>query len=169
MRTLTEEIRHEFLRQKTLAERAIGQLTDADLVASPPNWGNSIAALLQHISGNLQSRFTDFLTSDGEKPWRHREEEFEAAGVTRAELLAHWERGWTILLDTLSDLKDEQFQDRVTVRGDTHTVHEALLRALAHMAQHVGQIVFAAKSIRGKDWEFLSIPPGQSDAFNRRR
>jgi hypothetical protein len=120
-----------------------------------------------HVSGSFRSRFTDFLTSDGEKPWRQREEEFEARAVSRAELLSRWEQGWEAALGTLANLTDEQLGQTVTIRGQKLRVHAALLRSLAHAAYHVGQIVYLAKSFRGNEWKFLSIPPGGSDAYNQ--
>jgi hypothetical protein len=113
------------------------------------------------------SRFTEFLTSDGEKPWRQREEEFRARTVTRSELLSKWNEGWDVLLATLTTLSDEVLHDTVTIRGQHLLVHEALHRSLAHLSYHVGQIVYVAKSMRGKDWKYLSIPPGKSDAYNQ--
>jgi hypothetical protein len=167
MTSIIESIRDEYLRYRALAEAAIGQLNDAELADRGPEGGNSITVLCWHISGNLQSRFTDFLTSDGEKPWRSREEEFRPRTITRAELLAKWNQGWEALLGTLANLTDEDLQHTVTIRREPFQVHEALHRSLAHLAYHVGQIVYIAKSVRGKDWNFLSIPPGQSDAYNR--
>ena len=167
MTTIIESIRAEYLRYKALAEAAIGQLADDDLSAPGPSGGNSIAVICWHISGNLRSRFTEFLTSDGEKPWRNREEEFQARAVTRAELLSKWNQGWDVLLATLSALTDEQLQLTVTIRDQPLLVHEALHRSLAHTSYHVGQIVYVAKSLRGKDWTFLSIPPGKSAAYNQ--
>lgn len=163
---IIESIRGEYLRYKALAEAAIDQLTDSEL-SSAPNGGNSIATICWHVSGNLRSRFTDFLTTDGEKPWRHREEEFEPRAVTRADLLAKWEQGWDALLHALGDLSDAQLEATITIRGERFLVHEALQRSLAHTTYHVGQIVYAAKALRGSNWKFLSIPPGGSDAFNR--
>ena len=119
------------------------------------------------MSGNLESRFTDFLTTDGEKPWRRREEEFDAREVTAAELLAKWQRGWNVLLETLARLTDQELDAAVTIRGQPLQVREALLRALGHVSYHVGQIVYAAKAARGSDWTSLSIPPGQSDQYNK--
>ncbi len=159
-------IRGEYLRYRALADAAIAQLEEAELSADAPNGGNSIAIICWHLAGNLRSRFTDFLTADGEKAWRRREEEFDRRTVTRSELLAKWEQGWMVLLETLADLSDEQLQATVTIRGQTLQVHEALHRSLAHTAYHVGQIVFIAKSMRGTGWKYLSIPPGQSDAYN---
>jgi hypothetical protein len=167
MSPMIDSIREESLRYKALAEGAIGQLTDAELSAHGPNGGNSIATICWHISGNLRSRFTDFLTSDGEKPWRRREEEFEHRMVTREELLEKWNEGWTALLTSLGTLSDEQLHSTITVRRQSMLVHEALHRSLAHLAYHVGQIVYLAKSCRGKEWHHLSIPPGESDTYNR--
>jgi hypothetical protein len=159
-------LRAEFLRYKALAEAAVGQLGDDGLMTTGADGGNSVAILCRHLGGNLRSRFTDFLTSDGEKPWRRREEEFQGTTVSRAELLSHWERGWTSLLDTLAGLTDADLDRTVTIRSQPLTVNEALHRSLAHASYHVGQIVYIARGIRGADWRFLSIPPGQSDAYN---
>jgi len=165
--TIVESIRAEYVRYKTLAEAAIRQLDDAQLAVHTSDNSNSIATICWHLAGNLKSRFTDFLTSDGEKPWRHREEEFEARSVTKAELLEKWEDGWGALLGVLADLRDEQLHDTVTIRKQALEVHEALERSLAHLAYHVGQIVYIAKSLRGGEWTYLSIPPGKSDEYNR--
>lgn len=167
MTTIIESIRAEYLRYKALAEAAIEQSSEAGLSASGPDDGNSIAVICWHVSGNLRSRFTDFLSSDGEKPWREREEEFRARTVTRAELLGKWNEGWNVLLGTLDTLTDEDLHATVAIRSQPLLVHEALHRSLAHLAYHVGQIVYIAKSGRGKDWKYLSIPPGQSDTYNR--
>jgi len=167
MTTVVESIRDEFLRYKALAEAAIAQLGDPELSSPGQNGGNSIAIICWHLSGNLRSRFTDFLTSDGEKPWRKRDEEFDPRAVTREELLAKWQAGWDVLLPTLQSLTDSQLAATVTVRQQPMLVHEALHRSLAHLAYHVGQIVFLAKALRGADWTYLSIPPGQSEAYNR--
>jgi uncharacterized damage-inducible protein DinB len=157
----------EFRRYKTLAEGAIQQLTEEQLAVAGSANGNSIATLCWHVSGNLSSRFTDFLTTDGEKPWREREEEFAARHVSRDALLAKWEAGWTVLLDTLSTLSDSDLTRTVTIRGTPMSVQVALLRALAHVSYHVGQVVFLAKAMAGDGWKYLSIPPGQSDAYNK--
>lgn len=166
MTNIIESIRGEYLRYKALAEAAINQLNDAEISAQGLNGGNSLATICWHISGNLRSRFTEFLTSDGEKPWRDREEEFRGRTLTRAELLSKWDQGWDVLLATLAFLTDEQLQLSVTIRGQPLKVHEALHRSLAHISYHVGQIVYIAKSVRGKDWAYLSIPPGKSAAYN---
>jgi uncharacterized damage-inducible protein DinB len=167
MNDLVNSIRAEYVRYKSLAEAAMRQLSEAELSAPGPNGGNSIAIVCWHLSGNLRSRFTDFLTSDGEKLWRQREEEFAARTVSRDELLAKWEQGWQAVLGTLDTLSDEQLGHTVTIRGQGLRVHEALHRSVAHAAYHVGQIVYVAKSLRGREWSYLSIPPGESDAYNK--
>jgi hypothetical protein len=150
MISIVDSIRAEYLRYKALAEAAIDQLSDAELSAEGPNGGNSIAVICWHLSGNFRSRFTEFLTADGEKSWRQREEEFQPRTVSKAVLLAKWSEGWEVLLDALSALTDDQ-----------------LHRPLAHASYHVGQIVYIAKSLSGDNWRYLSIPPGKSDAYNQ--
>jgi uncharacterized damage-inducible protein DinB len=167
MASITESIRAECLRYKALAEAAITQLSEAELSAAGATGDNSIAVICWHLSGNLRSRFTDFLASDGEKPWRQREEEFQRRTVTRRELLERWDQGWNVLLATLDTLTDEQLELTITIRRQPMLVHEALHRSLAHIAYHTGQIVYIGKSLRGKDWQYLSIPPGKSDAYNQ--
>jgi len=168
MNRIVSSVQAEYLRYKGLAEGAIAQLSDADLVVSGPGDGNSIAVLCWHLAGNLRSRFTDFLTSDGEKPWRHREEEFSRRAITKDELLAYWEGGWAVLLETLRDLTDADLDREVTIRGQPLLVVEALHRSLAHASYHVGQIVYQARGLKGTGWRWLSIPPGQSDQYNAR-
>jgi uncharacterized damage-inducible protein DinB len=167
MSTIVESIRAEYLRYKTLAEGAIDQLDDADLAKADARGSNSIAVLCWHISGNLKSRFTDFLSSDGEKPWRDREEEFNERNVGRGELLEKWNAGWKVLLDTLSGLTDDDLKKTVTIRQQPLIVHEALHRSLSHTVYHVGQIVYIAKELRGAAWSSLSIPRGQSATYNQ--
>lgn len=167
MATLIESIHSEFRRYKALGEGAIAQVADAELAMTGPNGGNSVATICWHLSGNLRSRFTDFLTADGEKPWRHRDEEFQPRAVTRDELLAKWTEGWDVLLGALSSLTDDQLHDTVTIRNQPLQVHEALHRSLAHLSYHVGQIVYIAKAMRGDEWKSLSIPPGQSATYNQ--
>jgi hypothetical protein len=164
---LIESIRAEYLRYKALAESAIEQVDDVHLSTPGPHDGLSIATICWHVSGNLRSRFTDFLTTDGEKPWRKRDEEFERRSVTRAELLAKWQQGWEMLLATLASLSDGQLAETVTVRGEQLKVYEALHRSLAHTSYHVGQIVYLAKSFRGVEWKYLSIPPKGGEAYHR--
>ena len=166
MSPIVESITGEYQRYKALAEGALGQLTDEQLAAPGPNGGNSIATICWHVGGNLRSRFTDFLTTDGEKPWRQREEEFRQRALTQAELLAHWDAGWSVLFATLAGLSDADLSRTVTIRGQPLRVDQALHRSLAHASYHVGQVVYAARALRGAAWHFLSIPPGQSEAFN---
>lgn len=166
MPSIIESVRAEFMRYKALSEAAIRQVADDDLAATSSAGDNSIAVICWHMSGNLRSRFTDFLTSDGEKPWRKRDEEFEPRAVSRDELLHKWEQGWKVLSAALDELSDEQLTRTVVVRGQSMAVYEALHRALAHLAYHAGQIVYIAKSQRGTDWTNLSIPLGQSDKYN---
>jgi uncharacterized damage-inducible protein DinB len=167
MMTIVESIRAEYVRYKTMAEAAIGQLDDEQLAAHTSANSNSVATICWHLSGNLKSRFTEFLTSDGEKPWRHREEEFAVRSVTKPELLEKWEDGWAALLEALTNLNDEQLHSTVVIRRQSLETHEALHRSLSHAAYHVGQIVYIAKSLRGSEWTYLSIPPGKSDEYNR--
>ena len=145
----------------------MGQLTGPQLVASGPGGGSSIAVIVAHLAGNMQSRFTEFLTTDGEKPWRDREGEFTPSEIGWQALLELWASGWEALLGALGGLTDSDLSRTVTIRGRPLTVHGALHRSLAHAGYHVGQIVYLAKSMRGPAWVSLSIPPGGSDAYNR--
>ncbi|HJQ54292.1 MAG TPA: DinB family protein [Gemmatimonadaceae bacterium] len=167
MRNIIDSIRGEYLRYKSLAEAAIDQLSDAQLSTDGANADNSIAVICWHVAGNLQSRFTDFLTTDGEKPWREREEEFRRRTVTTGELREKWEKGWSVLLATLDELSDADLSRTITIRNQPLRVDQALHRSLAHTSYHVGQIVYVAKSLRGKDWKYLSIAPGQSDSYTK--
>ena len=158
-------IEGEFRRYRKLAEDALAQLRDDELSIRSGD-GNSAATLVQHIGGNLRSRFSDFLNADGEKPWRDREAEFTPRDLSRAELLAMWEAGWRELLSALGQLTDEHLGANVSIRGVPLSVMEALTRSLAHTSYHVGQIVLIARGIRGSEWRYLSIPPGGSAAYN---
>lgn len=161
MRDTVRSIEAEYQRYKKLGEGAIEQLSDADLVRVLEGGDNSVAMLVWHISGNLVSRFTEFLTSEGEKPWRDRKSEFVPRHVDRAELLRKWESGWQALAHALQSLKEGDLGRSVRIRGQSLTVREALHRSLAHASYHVGQIVYLAKSFRGAQWRYLSIPPEQ--------
>lgn len=166
MRSVVGSIEGEFRRYKKLAEDAISQLEESQL-ADTAGASNSIATIVWHIGGNLRSRFTDFLTSDGEKPWRDRDSEFLARRVARAELLAKWDESWSTLFAALAGLDDAHLDKMVAIRKQPLTVAQALHRSLGHVSYHVGQIVYVAKGIRGSDWQYLSIPPGQSEQFNK--
>ncbi|HVB39020.1 MAG TPA: DUF1572 family protein [Vicinamibacterales bacterium] len=151
---------------KALGERAIAQVADADLAAASNAESNSVAVVVKHLAGNMRSRFTDFLTTDGEKPDRHRDDEFELhAALTRAELLAWWESGWRITLEAVEGLTPDDLLRTVTIRGEAMTVLQALNRQAAHYAYHVGQIVYLAKELTGGKWQSLSIPRGQSARY----
>lgn len=166
MNTLIKSIEAEYRRYKALAEAALDQVPEASISQPGPADGNSLATICWHVAGNLQSRFTDFLTSDGEKPWRDREEEFARRTVTHAELLAKWEQGWDTLLAVLGQLTDADLTKTVAIRGQPLAVHEALNRSLSHASYHVGQIVYLAHAICGPEWRYLTIPPGGSAAYN---
>jgi uncharacterized damage-inducible protein DinB len=165
-----DEARRSLRGHKRLAEGAFTQLTDEEFFRAPDPESNSVAVIAKHIAGNQRSRFTDFLTSDGEKPDRHRDQEFElTAGTGREEVMRWWESAWKIVLDAIAALQPEDLERTVTIRGEPHTVLQAIHRATAHMAYHVGQIVFLAKQWRGANWKSLSIPRGQSEEFNARK
>ena len=164
MRTVVSLVEAEFHRYKALGEGALDQVTPEQLVEGS-TVANSIATIVWHVSGNLESRFTDFLTSDGEKTWRDRDSEFEARNASPGEIQAKWERGWGVLISTLSELQDNDLSRTVTIRGVELRVDEALLRSLAHTSYHVGQIVFVAKRFLGESWRYLSIAPGGSTAY----
>ena len=150
---------------KRLAESAIAQLSEVELFQQIDPESNSVAIIMKHISGSMRSRFTDFLTSDGEKPDRGRDREFVQDRLTREELNSGWESAWQLLFATVEVLKPEDLLQIVTIRGEEHTILQALNRALTHYAQHVGQIVFLAKHVRGQEWKTLSIPRGKSEDY----
>lgn len=152
---------------KAQADKAISQIKDEDLFTLIDPDANSIAIIMKHLSGNMRSRWTGFLTSDGEKPDRNRDSEFEAgSGDTPARLREQWDRGWTLVLDTVSSLQPEDLDKTVFVRGEAHSVMEAINRQLTHYAAHVGQIVLLAKHFAGADWKTLSIPKGKSREYD---
>jgi hypothetical protein len=167
MREIVASIEGEFRRYRKLGEEAIRQLGPEELLQRGSAEANSVAIIVWHLSGNLKSRFTDFLTSDGEKPWRKRDEEFQARVVSQTDVIEKWDEGWTVLIDTLRSLTDEDLGRAIVIRGENFKAHEALHRLMAHAAYHVGQIVYVAKSIRGRDWKCLSIPLGASEEYNR--
>jgi hypothetical protein len=156
-----------FRNYKRLAERAIEQVRDEEFFAAIDAEANSIGVVVKHIAGNLVSRWSDFLTSDGEKPSRNRDTEFEMIGDTRESLMEYWERGWKTLFDSLEPLTAEDFSRTVTIRGEPHTVVEAVNRQLTHYAYHIGQIVLLAKHFKSSDWKTLSVPKSKSAEFNK--
>ena len=150
---------------KRMAENAIAQLNREELFLQIDPEANSVAIIMKHISGNMRSRFTDFLISDGEKPDRHRDLEFIQEKLTSEDLMLAWESEWQRLFTTIESLKPEDLERTITIRGEEHTVLQALNRALLHYVQHIGQIIFLAKHIRGAGWKSLSIPRGKSEEF----
>jgi Protein of unknown function (DUF1572) len=163
---LLAEYRARFHAQRALAEKAAAQVDDAGMFATLDAESNSIAVVMQHVGGNLRSRFTDFLTTDGEKPDRDRDGEFlTVAGQARADVMARWEAGWRTLEHTLGTLRAEDLLRTVTIRGEPMLVVQALGRSLAHVAQHAGQVVLLAKHQAGERWQTLSIARGQSASY----
>jgi Protein of unknown function (DUF1572) len=162
-----EEAHRQMRGHKRLAEGAMAQLKDNELFLALDPEANSIAVIVKHMAGNMRSRFTDFLSTDGEKPDRHRDQEFELnpATTTRADLTKWWEDGWARVFSAIESLKPGDVMRTVTVRGEPHTVLQAINRQIAHYAQHTGQIVFIAKHIRTGKWKTLSIPRGKSEDF----
>ena len=162
-----DEVRRQFRGYKRLGEGAIAQLKDEELFVTLDRESNSVAILVKHLVGNMRSRFTDFLTTDGEKPNRNRDQEFEIGpGTTRADIMRWWEEGWARVFSATAALKPEDLMRTVTIRGEPHTVLQALNRQLAHYSAHVAQIIFLAKHLRSSEWKTLSIPRGKSVEFN---
>jgi uncharacterized protein DUF1572 len=166
--SVIKSLEDEYRRYKALAEAAIAQVGDEELTQTGRGDSNSIDMLVRHIAGNLKSRFTDFRSSDGEKPWRHRDEEFETTSLNRAQLFELWESAWSVLLSEIARLTDDDLSHTVTVRRQPLRIDEALHRSLAHTAYHVGQIVYVAKAMRAGDWRTLSIPRGKSEEYNQK-
>lgn len=162
-----ESIRKQFEYYKLLGERTIAQLDEAELFWQYNQTSNSIAILVNHLWGNMLSRWTDFLTTDGEKEWRERDQEFEASIKTKTELLEKWERGWKCLFQALDSIDEDNFDTIVYIRNMGHTIVEAINRQLAHYAYHIGEIVFIGKMQKGVNWQSLSIPKGQSKDYNQ--
>ena len=156
-----------FEANKRLADRAVEQVLDDELHTALDANTNSIAVIMKHVAGNLISRWTDFLTTDGEKPWRNRDDEFVDSFGSRAELLELWEQGWACLLKTLKSLKGEDLEKTVIIRGEPHSVPLALERSLGHTSYHIGQIVQVARIHAGEKWNTLTIPRGGSEQFNK--
>jgi hypothetical protein len=153
---------------KTLAERAMDQVRDDDLFAVLDPEANSIAIIVKHMTGNMRSRWTDFLTTDGEKPDRNRDSEFVDPPATRGALMTEWESGWARVFETLESLSDEDLSRTVTIRNEAHSVMQAINRQLAHYPHHVGQIVLLAKHFASDHWQSLSVPRNKSAEFNRK-
>ena len=157
-----------FRYYKKLAERAMDQVSDDQLFVALDAEANSIAVVVKHMAGNMRSRWTDFLTTDGEKPDRHRDTEFENPPATRQALLDLWEEGWARLFEALEPLSEADLGRVVTIRGESHSVMQAINRQLAHYPHHVGQIVLLSRHFACDHWQSLSVPRSQSAEFNRR-
>lgn len=166
---LLELCRAEFLGQKRLAEAAAAQCSEDEFHRVPAESANSVAVTMKHVTGNLRSRWTDFLSADGEKPWRDRDGEFVDDAPSRTALLRAWEEAWEILFRTLDSLQPADLLRTVTIRSEPHTVAQALLRQVSHYSYHTGQIVQGARLMVGARWRSLSIPRGGSAAFNRQK
>ena len=165
---LVHSIRTEYHRYRRLCELALEQVSDADLSYRPTEESNSLAIIVRHLSGNLRSRFTDFLTTDGEKPWRARDEEFESPSGGRDELMARWAEAWAVVEQSLHDVTEagpDAMARTVSIRGQALSVQDAYLRSIAHVAYHTGQIVWLARERAGAAWRTLSIPRGGSAAY----
>ena len=152
---------------KDLGDKTFTQLNEWDFHYQPNDESNSIATIIQHLSGNMLSRWTNFLTEDGEKEWRKRDDEFEIHKYNKEQLIELWEKGWTCFLDTLASLKKKDLKKTVRIRQEEFTVIDAINRQLAHYPYHIGQIIFLAKIIKNKNWQNLSIPKGHSTAYNQ--
>lgn len=169
MRLYLDSAKNRLLSYRELAEKTFRQLNDRQIHWQPAGQPNNIYIIVKHMSGNMLSRFTDFLTSDGEKPWRQRDAEFidDAPDATMADMLQMWNKGWDCLISTLDSLQEEDLGKTVYIRTEPHTVMDALNRQLSHYPYHVGQIVYLGKIMRTEGWESLSIPVGQSQQFNQ--
>ena len=158
----------ELGKVKRLADLAVDQLDDEQVWRRIDADSNSVGVLMRHMAGNMRSRWTDFRTTDGEKPDRHRDQEFEDVAIGRQELLAEWEDGWQRLFDALSSISDADLQDTIYIREEPHTIHRAIVRQIVHYARHAYQILALGKHLKGSDWKTLSVPRGKSDEFNQR-
>jgi hypothetical protein len=158
----------ELRKVKRLADQAIEQLDDEQLWARIDPESNSVAVVMRHMAGNMRSRWTDFRTTDGEKPNRHRDQEFEDIALTRSALLAEWESGWLCVFDAMSSLTDTELQDTIYIREEPHTIYRAIVRQIVHYAGHAYQILALGKHLKGPEWKSLSIPRGKSEEMNQR-
>lgn len=152
---------------KDLGDKTFAQITEADFHYQPNEASNSIALIIQHMAGNMLSRWTDFLTTDGEKEWRNRDIEFEEQNMSKEELIAFWEKGWSCCVDAIKALTADDLLKTITIRSESLTVVDAINRQLAHYPYHVGQIIFLGKVVAGNNWHNLSVPKGGSTAYNK--
>lgn len=169
MNSYLESVKKQFLYYKMLGEKAMNQLQDEQLFWQHNEESNSIAILVSHIAGNMLSRFTDFLTSDGEKTWRNRDAEFAPRLANRSEIMNLWNKGWNCLMETLEQLSEPDLENIVYIRNDGHTVTEAINRQLAHYPYHIGQIIYIAKMLNNEKWQTLSIARNKSNDYNNKK
>jgi hypothetical protein len=164
-----DSVLKQFEYYKLLGERTFAQLSEEELLWQYNEESNSIAVIVNHITGNMKSRWTSFLSTDGEKEWRNRDMEFEAVIKTRKVLESRWEEGWDCLFNALRTITPENFNTTVYIRNQGHTIVEAINRQLAHYAYHIGQIVYIGRMLKGEEWESLSIPKGNSSVYNKEK
>lgn len=164
-----ESVLKQFAYYRSLGEKAMAQVTDEGLFVKPDNESNSIAVIVKHLWGNMMSRWTDFLTTDGEKEWRQRDAEFENDMISRADVLNKWDEGWNCLEKALNSISTEDLERIIYIRNEGHTVMEAINRQLAHYPYHIGQMVYIAKMLSYGHWTSLSIPRNQSSAYNEKK
>lgn len=162
-------IKQQFDYYKSVGEKTFTQLTDEELLWQYNNVSNSIAIIVNHLWGNMLSRWTDFLTTDGEKEWRKRDLEFESVINTRKEMLEKWEAGWNCLFEALDSINEDNFSAKVYIRNQEHSVMDAINRQLAHYSYHIGQIVYIGRMLKGENWQTMTIPKGKSAAFNQKK
>jgi hypothetical protein len=161
-----DDVLFSFRKQKDLAEQAFGQLDDGEFFRKPGEQSNSVAVIVKHLAGNLKSRWTDFLTTDGDKPWRDRDNEFVIGTEdTRPRLLAAWEEGWAAVFGSLGSLGEDDLLKKIRIRGEEHTVLQAIDRSLTHAAYHAGQVLYVAHLVKPDGWRWVTVPPGQSEQF----
>ena len=163
--TYLQVVQKRFQSVKELGDKTLAQMEEAQLHWAYNEESNSIAVIVKHVSGNMISRWTNFLTTDGEKPTRNRDDEFEDSLHGKEAIISAWDKGWQVFLEALASLTESDLQGDVTIRGERLAVIDAIERQMAHYAQHVGQIIYIAKQVKGTDWQTLSIPKGQSQAF----
>ncbi|HZF63267.1 MAG TPA: DUF1572 family protein [Chitinophagaceae bacterium] len=168
MQLFFDSVMNRFADSKKLGDKTFEQLNDAEMHMQPNEASNSIAIIIQHMHGNMLSRWTNFLSEDGEKDWRKRDEEFETQQRSKIELLQLWEDGWQVLFNTLNSLNGEDLEKTITIRHEPHHVIDAIVRQVAHYSYHVGQIVLLGKWIRSEEWRTLSIPKKGSKEFNEK-
>ena len=164
-----ENIKKLYRYYKSLGDKALDQIEEEKIHFRFEENSNNVATIVKHMAGNMLSRWTDFLTADGEKEWRNRETEFEDTFQSKAEMLAYWENGWNCLFEAIDPLTENDLEKVVYIRNEGHSVVEALNRQLAHYGYHVGQLVFVIKALKSDDWKTLSIPKGGSKNFNKEK